>query len=78
MTVEPIRDKAKIKRMYRFLKLRISVVIPLRARDIMSANLQFQDYLILEEKKTGKEKKIKINDGANQDQKDELYSLVQL
>ena len=79
MTVEPIRDKAKIKQMYQLLKgrdekyallfkfelntgLRISDIITLKVKDIMSPTMQFQDYLILKEKKTGKEKKIKIND----------------
>jgi len=79
MTVEPIRDKAKIKQMYQLLKgkdekyallfkfglntgLRISDIIPLKVKDVMNANMQFQDYLILKEKKTGKVKKIKIND----------------
>jgi len=79
MTVEPIRDKTKIKQMYQLLKrkdekyavlfkfglntgLRISDIIPLKVKDIMNTNLQFRDYLILKEKKTGKEKKIKLND----------------
>ena len=79
MTVEPIRDKAKIKQMYQLLKgrdekyallfkfglntgLRISDIISLKVKDVMSPTMQFQDYLILKEKKTGKEKKIKIND----------------
>jgi len=42
--------------------LRISDIIPLKVKDIMNPNLQFRDYLILKEKKTGKEKKIKLND----------------
>lgn len=79
MTVEPIRDKAKIKQMYQLLKgrdekyallfkfglntgLRISDIIPLKVKDIMNARMQFYDHLIIKEKKTGKEKKIKIND----------------
>jgi len=79
MTVEPIRDKTKIKQMYHLLKgkdekyallfkfglntgLRISDIIPLKVKDIMSPNMKFQDYLIIKEKKTGKEKKIKLND----------------
>jgi len=79
MTVEPIRDKKKIKQMYQYLKgrdekysllfkfglntgLRISDIIPLKVKHIMDTNMQFQDYLILKEKKTGKLKKIKIND----------------
>jgi integrase len=79
MTVEPIRDKAKIKLMYQFLKgkdekyallfkfglntgLRISDMIPLKVKDLMDITMRFKEYLILREKKTGKEKKIKIND----------------
>lgn len=42
--------------------LRISDIIPLRVKDIMSPSMQFQDYLTLKEQKTGKQKKIKIND----------------
>jgi len=78
MTVEPIRDKEKIKQMYQLLRgkdekyallfkfglntgLRISDIIPLKVKDIMDANMQYHDYLILREKKTGKEKKIKVN-----------------
>jgi len=83
MTVEPIRNKAKIKLMYQFLKgkdekyallfkfglntgLRISDIIPLRVSDIIGASGQFRDYLILREKKTGKEKKIKLNDAIRE------------
>ena len=79
MTVEPIRDKMKIKQMYQYLKgkdekyalvfkfglntgLRISDIIPLKVKDIMNHNGQFRDYLTLKEKKTGKEKKIKLNE----------------
>lgn len=78
MTVEPIRDKAKVKQMYNYLNgqnskyglifkfglntgLRISDIIPLKVKDIFDENMKFLDYLILKEKKTGKEKKIKIN-----------------
>lgn len=78
MTVEPIRDKAKVKQMYNYLNgkdskyglifkfglntgLRISDIIPLKVKDIFNENMQFMDYLILKEKKTGKGKKIKIN-----------------
>ena len=78
MTVEPIREKSKIKRMYCYLKgkdpkygllfrlglntgLRISDILPLTTRDIFNAKGEFRDYLTLNEKKTGKEKKIKIN-----------------
>ncbi|MFA5535917.1 MAG: tyrosine-type recombinase/integrase [Bacillota bacterium] len=79
MTVEPIRDKTKIKYMYQFLNgkdikygllfkfglntgLRISDVIPLKLKDILTQKGEFRDYLVLKEKKTGKEKKIKLND----------------
>ena len=41
--------------------LRISDIIPLKVKDIFDENMEFMDYLILKEKKTGKEKKIKIN-----------------
>ncbi len=78
MTVEPIREKSKIKSMYRYLKwkdpkyallfkfglntgLRISDILPIKTGDIFNANGEFKDYLVLNEKKTGKEKKIKIN-----------------
>lgn len=78
MTVEPIRDKLKIKQMYNYLNgqdpkyglilkfglntgLRISDIIPLKVKDIFNENMGFLDYLILKEKKTGKEKKIKVN-----------------
>lgn len=79
MTVEPIRDKTKIKYMYQFLNgkdskygllfkfglntgLRISDILPLKVKDIFNNNGEFRDYLVLKEKKTGKEKKIKLND----------------
>jgi integrase len=78
MTVEPIRDKAKILQMYVVLTrseqkyglllkfglntgLRISDILPIRLKDICNENGDFRDYFILKEKKTGKEKKIKIN-----------------
>ncbi len=78
MTVEPIRDRARVKQMYNYLNgkdskyglifkfglntgLRISDIIPLKVKDIFNENMEFMDYLILKEKKTGKEKKIKIN-----------------
>jgi integrase len=79
MTVEPIREKAKIKQMYQYLYgydpkyalifkfgintgLRISDIIPLKASDIFNESWQFREYLTLNEKKTMKEKKIKLND----------------
>lgn len=79
MTVEPIRDKTKMKQMYHYLSgkndkyalifkfglntgLRISDIIPLKVKDTMNVNGEFKDYLTLKEKKTGKVKKIKLND----------------
>lgn len=78
MTVEPVRDKVKIKQMYHYLNgkdskyglmfkfglntgLRISDILPLKVKDVVYENLKFHDYLVLNEKKTKKEKKIKIN-----------------
>ena len=78
MTVEPIRDKAKINQMYYYLVnkdqkygllfkfglntgLRISDILPVKLTDILNHDGQFREYFILNEKKTGKEKKIKIN-----------------
>ena len=78
MTVEPIRDKKKIKPMYYYLNgkdpkygllfkfglntgLRISDIIPTRASDVFNTDWSFKNYFILKEKKTGKEKKIKLN-----------------
>ncbi len=78
MTVEPIRDKVKIKQMYQYLNgkdskyallfkfglntgLRISDILPLKVKDILNNNGEFREYLVLREKKTGKEKKIKLN-----------------
>lgn len=78
MTVEPIRDKAKIKKMYQYLHgkdpkyglifkfglntgLRISDILPLRVKDILNSDGDFHNYLTLKEKKTKKEKKIKLN-----------------
>ena len=79
MTVEPIRNKEQINRMYCNLYrrdpkyslmfkfglntgLRISDILPLRVKDIFSSNYSFKVYLVIKEKKTGKEKKIKLND----------------
>ena len=78
MTVEPIRDKAKIKQMYNYLNgkdpkygllfrfglntgLRISDILPLKASDVFNSSWHFKEHLIIKEKKTGKEKKIKLN-----------------
>ncbi len=78
MTVEPIRDKTKIKQMHQYLLgkdpkyglifkfglntgLRISDILPLKVDDIFYDNGKYHEYLVLNEKKTKKEKKIKIN-----------------
>ncbi len=78
MTVEPVRDKVKIKQMYHYLSgknpkyglllkfglntgLRISDILPIRVKDIFNGSGELHEYLILTEKKTGKEKKIKVN-----------------
>jgi integrase len=79
MTVEPIREKAKITQLYQYLNgsdlkyalifkfgintgLRISDIIPIKVNDIFKEKWQFREYLILNEKKTSKEKKIKLNE----------------
>ena len=79
MTVEPIRDKAKIKQMYYYLNgkdskyallfkfglntgLRISDILPIQMKDIFNKEGDYKEYLTLNEVKTGKEKKIKINE----------------
>lgn len=79
MTVEPIREKAKIKHLYQYLNgndpkyalifkfgintgLRISDIIPIQVNDIFNEKWQFREYLTLKEKKTAKEKKIKLNE----------------
>lgn len=73
-TVEPIRDKELILDFSDYLKeksmrdyvlfnfgiysgLRISDILPLKVRDVKSA-----DFIIVTEKKTGKTKRLKIND----------------
>lgn len=84
MTVEPIRDKRKIKQIYYYLKgkdlkyglllkfglntgLRISDILPIKIKDIFTDRWNYKDYLILKEKKTGKEKKIKLNDSIRKE-----------
>ncbi len=42
--------------------LRISDVVGVRFSDLLTENLNFKDYFILNEQKTGKEKKIKLNE----------------
>lgn len=78
MTVEPIRDKKKIKQLYQYLHgkdakyglilkfglntgLRISDILPLKVKNIFTKKGEFREYLVIKEKKTKKEKKIKLN-----------------
>lgn len=78
MTVEPIRDLKKIKLLLNYLKeknlrdyllfmfgvntgLRIGDLITLKYSDVFTENA-FKQYLVIREKKTSKEKKIKLND----------------
>lgn len=42
--------------------LRISDVVKVKVSDILTEKLNFKDYFVMNEKKTGKEKKIKLND----------------
>lgn len=42
--------------------LRISDILPIKIKDIFNSSGEYQDYLTLKEKKTGKQKKIKLND----------------
>jgi integrase len=84
LTVEPIRNKAKIRQMYYYLNgkdpkygllfkfglntgLRISDILPIKVKDIYTNNGHFREYLILKERKTGKEKKIKINEALKKE-----------
>lgn len=79
MTVEPIRDKAKLKQLYQYLNgydpkyalifkfgintgLRISDILPIKVNDVFIGKWRFKEYLIIIEKKTTKEKKIKLNE----------------
>jgi integrase len=41
--------------------LRISDILPIKVSDIFNSSGEYRDYLVLKEKKTGKEKKIKLN-----------------
>lgn len=41
--------------------LRISDVVKIRVSDLLNENMRFKEYFILNEQKTGKEKKIKLN-----------------
>jgi hypothetical protein len=42
--------------------LRISDVVKVRVEDLLTPNMNFKNYFVLQEQKTGKEKKIKLND----------------
>lgn len=42
--------------------LRISDVVKVKVENLLTANMNFKDYFVLCEKKTNKEKKIKLND----------------
>ena len=77
MTIQPIKDRKKIKRMIAVLEttprnallfkiglntiLRIGDILGLRVSDIFTPDGTFKDYLILHESKTGKRKSIKLN-----------------
>lgn len=54
--------------------LRISDILPLKVKDIYLQNGEFRDYLIIKEKKTGKEKKVKINDALRKHIKEYVSS----
>ncbi len=45
--------------------LRISDILPVRLEDVQNSDGQFREYFSLKEKKTGKEKKIKINNALS-------------
>ncbi|MPN12256.1 Tyrosine recombinase XerD [bioreactor metagenome] len=47
--------------------LRISDIIPIKIEDIYKNNAVFKEYLVIKEKKTGKEKKIKINEALRKE-----------
>ena len=91
MTVEPIREMAKINQIYHYLNerdpkygllfkfglntgLRISDILPVKVSDIYSSEREFRDYFVLKEKKTGKEKKIKLNYMLRKTIDDYVYS----
>jgi len=84
MTVEPIRNKVKIRQMYYYLNgkdekygllfkfglntgLRISDILPVKVRDVYATSDRFREHFILKEKKTGKEKKIKLNEALKKE-----------
>ncbi|MDF2541380.1 MAG: integrase family protein [Herbinix sp.] len=47
--------------------LRISDILPVKLKDVQTKDGQFREYFILNEKKTGKEKKVKINSSLSKE-----------
>jgi integrase len=47
--------------------LRISDILPIQLEDVLTQEGHFREYFVLNEKKTGKEKKIKINDALSKE-----------
>jgi integrase len=47
--------------------LRISDILPLKVEDVLAHGGEFQEYLVLKEQKTGKEKKIKVNESLRKE-----------
>lgn len=54
--------------------LRISDILPVQLKDVVKENGEFRDYFVLSEKKTGKEKKIKINQSLCQEIMNYIYN----
>lgn len=54
--------------------LRISDILPIKLEDVISHDGQFREYFVLNEKKTGKEKKIKINEALT----NEIQKYIQI
>ena len=54
--------------------LRISDIIPVKVKDLYSSNGTFKEYFTLIEKKTGKEKKIKVNDSLKKELENYIYN----
>lgn len=50
--------------------LRISDVVKVKVSDLLTENMSFKDYFVLQEQKTYKEKKIKLNDSLKKSLKD--------
>jgi len=53
--------------------LRIGDILPLKVSDIFSENRNFKNYLDIQEEKTGKMKRIKLNDKVKSDIKSFVY-----